>query len=118
MKLLLKRAYEAPGPKDGYRVLVDRVWPRGVSRDTIKIDLWLKEVAPSTQLRKWFAHDVDNWSGFKSRYRRELRKVDAELDVLREQLRHGPVTLVYGARDEIHNQAVVLRDYLLKDNAK
>lgn len=118
MDLRLRRAYEAPGPKDGYRVLVDRVWPRGVSRDAIQIDLWLKQVAPSTELRKWFGHDVANWSGFKSRYRRELKAVDAELKVLREKMQQGPVTLVYGAKDETHNQAVVLRDYLLQDTSK
>jgi uncharacterized protein YeaO (DUF488 family) len=115
MNPLLKRAYEPPGPKDGCRVLVDRLWPRGVSKSSIKIDLWLKEVAPSPALRKWFGHEVANWNEFRRLYRQELREETEELQVLRNRIQQGPVTLVYGAKDENHNHAMVLRDYLLED---
>lgn len=115
MDLRLKRAYEPPVTEDGFRVLVDRVWPRGVPKDSLQLDLWLREIAPSAALRKWFGHKVANWAGFQQRYRQELQAADAELQVLRERMRQGTVTLVYGAKDEAHNQAVVLRDYLLAD---
>ena len=107
----IKRVYEAPGAEDGYRVLVDRVWPRGLSRDAAAIDLWLKEVAPSTELRKWFGHDPERWPEFAARYQGELATAEraAALQRLREAQRaHGTVTLLYGARDETRNQAAVL----------
>jgi uncharacterized protein YeaO (DUF488 family) len=114
MDVRLKRAYQPASPEDGYRVLVDRIWPRGVARDSLQIDLWLKEVAPSTALRKWFAHDPAKWDEFQARYRRELQELEAELQVLREHMAQGVLTLVYGAKDKTHNQAVVLRDFLLE----
>jgi uncharacterized protein YeaO (DUF488 family) len=110
--IALKRAYEAAKAGDGFRVLVDRIWPRGVSKSAARIDLWLKEIAPSTSLRKWFGHDPAKWQKFRDRYFREL---DANADAvarLRDQLRRGKVTLVYGAKDEEHNQAVALQEYL------
>lgn len=109
----LKRAYAAADDGDGKRILVDRLWPRGVSKDEAAIDGWMKELAPSTALRKWFNHDPARWAEFQLRYRQELggnQALLAELRVLAEQ---GPVTLVYGARDEVHNDAVVLREVLL-----
>lgn len=108
MSISLKRAYEVPGSRDGARVLVDRIWPRGVTKEKAKIDLWLKEVAPSTELRKWFGHDPQRWAEFRKRYRAEL-KGSASLAELRKMASKGKVTLVYAASDEEHNNAVVLR---------
>ena len=109
----LKRAYERPAPEDGTRILVDRLWPRGVSKAAAAIDQWVKEIAPSTALRKWFGHDPARWPEFRRRYAAELREHREELDALREQGARGPVTLVYSAHDEEHNDAVVLREILL-----
>jgi uncharacterized protein YeaO (DUF488 family) len=110
----LKRAYEAPGSSDGYRVLVDRLWPRGARRDAVAIDAWMKDVAPSDELRRWFGHEEARWEEFAARYRDELRRSPAAelVDELVAQAQRGPVTLVYGARDELHNQAVVLHDVI------
>ncbi|WP_337170969.1 DUF488 domain-containing protein [Gemmatimonas aurantiaca] len=107
----LKRAYDPPSPEDGKRVLVDRLWPRGVSKAEAHIDLWLKDVAPSTDLRTWFAHDPAKWGEFERRYRAELAKNPA-LEELRELVATHSVTLVYGAKDTEHNQAVVLQRLL------
>ncbi len=105
-----KRIYEAAKPEDGYRVLVDRIWPRGVSRHHAKIDRWLKELAPSTQLRQWFGHDPKQWSEFVQRYKNELRQRQSELKALQEIVdERKVVTLVYAARDEQHNNAVALQ---------
>jgi uncharacterized protein YeaO (DUF488 family) len=109
----LKRAYEPPDRADGTRVLVDRLWPRGVSKDKAAVDLWLKDLAPSTELRKWFGHDPERWPEFRKRYAAEVRQHPEVYDQLRELARQGPVTLVYSAHDEIHNDAVVLRSLLL-----
>ena len=111
--LRLKRAYESPGRNDGRRILVDRLWPRGVSKAEAGIDEWLKDLAPSTELRKWFNHDPDRWDEFRRRYAKEIHGHSELLAHLRELAREGPVTLVYSSRDEIHNDAVVLRDVLL-----
>jgi uncharacterized protein YeaO (DUF488 family) len=108
----LKRAYEPPQRGDGLRVLVDRLWPRGVSKARARIDHWLKEIAPSTALRKWFHHDPGRWQEFVNRYLRELEENPAAVDELRALARRGTVTLVFSAKDEQRNQAVVLRDYL------
>lgn len=110
----LQRAYEQPGPDDGYRVLVDRVWPRGVTREALRLDAWARELGPSTQLRKWFGHDPARWPEFQSRYRAQLAEPEqaAALDGLAAQARLGPVTLVYGARDREHNQAQVIASEL------
>lgn len=117
LKIYLKRAYELPSLDDGFRVLVDRVWPRGISKDSLKLDLWLREIAPSTELRKWFNHDLNRWGAFQSRYLVELKSHQDEIKTLQQILQQGPVTLVYGTKDKTHNQAVVLRDYLLKIEA-
>lgn len=108
----VKRIYEPPEASDGRRVLVDRLWPRGMSKDRARIDEWLKETAPSTELRKWFSHDPSKWAEFKRRYAAELEGKEAILDALRAEARSGTVTLLYGARDEEHNQAVALRELL------
>lgn len=108
----LKRAYDPPEPDDGFRILVDRLWPRGVSKAAVRIDLWLKEIAPSTALRKWFNHDPAKWSAFRGRYFRELDKNREAVEKLQEQVHCGPVTLVYGAKDQEHNDAVALKEYL------
>ena len=109
----LRRAYEAASADDGTRVLVDRLWPRGVSKDAAAIDLWLKDLAPSTELRQWFGHDPARWAEFQQRYAQEVRQHPQAFEQLRELARKGPVTLVYAARDEAHNDAVVLRELLL-----
>lgn len=112
IKVQLKRAYEPPSPRDGTRVLVDRIWPRGVRKNRARIDAWLRDVAPSTALRQWFGHDPVRWSEFRRRYRAELKRHKECLAELRAIARKGPITLVFGARDERHNQAVVLKELL------
>ena len=111
MGISLKRAYEPPAETDGMRVLVDRLWPRGVTKSRARIDLWLKDLAPSTALREWFGHDPGKWPEFRKRYRAEL-KGNPALAELREQSRQRDITLVYAARDELHNDAVVLKQVL------
>ena len=108
----LKRVYEDPSPEDGFRVLVDRLWPRGLTRERAAVDLWLKDVAPSTELRKWFGHDPAKWREFQARYREELRGKRDALDLLTAKSKEHTVTLVYAARDEEHNEAVVLKKVL------
>ncbi len=108
----LKRAYAGPARGDGRRILVDRLWPRGLRKDEAAIDEWLKDVAPSAVLRKWFGHDPGRWQEFRRRYRAELRERPEAMARLRALAREGPITLVYAARDEEHNDAVVLRDIL------
>jgi uncharacterized protein YeaO (DUF488 family) len=108
----IKRVYDEPQREDGFRVLVDRLWPRGLKKEKAAVDLWARDLAPSDALRKWFGHDPKRWSEFQMRYRNELRKHAAELNALRERAAEEPVTLLYGARDRLLNQAVVLRDVL------
>jgi len=108
----LKRAYEPPEKADGARILVDRLWPRGVSKSSAQIDLWLKDIAPSPALRKWFGHDPSKWAEFRKRYVRELAKQSETVAQLKHQLGKGVVTLVYGAKDERHNNALALKEYL------
>ncbi len=108
----LKRAYDSPAPNDGFRVLVERLWPRGVSKTQAALDLWLKDVGPSTELRKWFGHDPAKWPEFRKRYYRELKTHPDLLQTLRDRSAAGPVTLVYGSRDQQHNAAVALKEYL------
>ncbi|MGD9787149.1 MAG: DUF488 domain-containing protein [Sulfuricellaceae bacterium] len=110
--LKLKRAYEPPTSDDGFRVLVDRLWPRGVSKDAARIGLWLKEAAPSDELRKWFGHDPARWEEFKRRYFLELARNPEALAPLLGEVRRGPVTLVYAAKDETHNNAVALKAFI------
>jgi uncharacterized protein YeaO (DUF488 family) len=112
--MAMKRAYEPAAPEDGRRVLVDRLWPRGVSKDKAAIDLWLKEIAPSTALRQWFGHDPARWEEFQHRYRAELDANGEVVTQLRDVIRAGKTTLVYGAKDEAHNDAVVLAEYLFE----
>lgn len=111
MKVQLKRIYEAPAADDGQRILVDRLWPRGIAKEKAQLTCWLKEVAPSTELRQWFAHDPAKWSEFKKRYRAELTSNPA-LAQLQEFARQGATTLLYAAKDQEHNEAVVLLELL------
>ena len=112
MPFKIKRIYEEPARGDGIRILVDRVWPRGVSKAEAKIDHWHKEIAPSTALRKWFGHDPAKWVEFQRRYFKELGSKRETLDELRRLGAGKPVTLLFGAKDTVHNQAVALQEYL------
>jgi uncharacterized protein YeaO (DUF488 family) len=105
----LKRVYEKPSRKDGLRVLVDRLWPRGLTKERAAVDLWLKDVAPSTELRQWFGHDPAKWKEFQARYQKELKQKKDSLQVLKQKSKDRTVTLLYGARDEEHNEALVLK---------
>jgi uncharacterized protein YeaO (DUF488 family) len=109
----LKRAYEHAAAGDGTRILIDRLWPRGVKKADAAIDQWDKDIAPSTALRKWFGHDPVRWQEFRRRYAEEVRAHPEQLDRLRALARQGPITLVYSAHDEVHNDAVALRGLLL-----
>jgi uncharacterized protein YeaO (DUF488 family) len=113
-KILVKRVYEPMAKSDGLRVLVDRLWPRGLSKSDAKLDLWLPEIGPSTVLRKWFNHDPERWAEFQRRYHAELKEKTALLATITKQAKTSPVTLLYSAKDERHNQAVALRSFLLK----
>lgn len=110
----LKRAYEPPAAQDGTRILVDRLWPRGVSKESAALDEWMKDIAPSADLRKWFGHAPERWEEFRIRYAKEVHRKPDLLDRLQSLARRGPVTLVYSAHDEAHNDAVVLRDLILQ----
>ncbi len=114
MKISIKRVYDQPEKGDGRRILVDRLWPRGLTKEKAAVDLWLKEIAPSTELRKWFGHDPEKWAEFKKRYHAELRKNPDAVAQLRAQAKKGKVTLLYGAKDEEHNEAVVLASWIEK----
>ncbi|AJE02055.1 DUF488 domain-containing protein [Geobacter pickeringii] len=108
----IKRIYDPPAPEDGARILVDRLWPRGIARDEARLDEWLKEIAPSDELRKWFGHDPARWEEFRERYRRELEAKAELLDHLRALAGKGTVTLLFAAKDEAHNNAVVIEELL------
>jgi uncharacterized protein YeaO (DUF488 family) len=110
----MKRAYEPVGEDDGYRVLIDRIWPRGVSKERARLDEWARQLAPSTELRRWFGHDPARFEEFRRRYIEELAAERDKLDELRRRARSGKVTLVYGARDREHNDAVVLAELLTR----
>jgi uncharacterized protein YeaO (DUF488 family) len=112
MRIKIKRVYEQPDKEDGTRILVDRLWPRGLTKANASVDLWLKDIAPSTELRKWFGHDPDKWAEFKTRYRAELRENDEQVTILKREIDKGAVTLVYGAKDEEHNEAFLLQELL------
>jgi uncharacterized protein YeaO (DUF488 family) len=114
MTIQLKRVYEKPEPADGTRILVDRLWPRGLTKEKAAIDIWLKNVAPSAELRKWFGHDPKKWRGFRSRYHTELKQRGDQLQLIKSKAKGGRVTLIYGARDQEHNEAVVLKQLLMK----
>ena len=109
----LKRAYERPTAGDGIRILIDRLWPRGVTKANAAIDQWAKEISPSTALRKWFGHDPARWQEFRRRYADEIHKHREQLDELRARAQSGRITLVFAAHDKTHNHAIVLRDILL-----
>ena len=111
MKIEIKRVYEKPSERDGMRILVDRLWPRGLTKQKAAIDLWLKDIAPSTELRKWFAHDPEKWIEFKKKYLQELKDKEEQISIIKEHLKKE-VTLVYGAKDEEHNEAHVLEELL------
>jgi len=111
--LKLKRIYEKPEKGDGYRILVDRLWPRGVSKEKAQLDLWLKDIAPSTELRKWFAHDPAKWSEFQKRYKKELAKQTEAIALLKSLLKKEKiVTFLFATKDKEHNEAVVIKDFL------
>ena len=112
MTIQLKRAYEKPERGDGTRILVDRLWPRGLTKNKAQINLWLKDVAPSTGLRKWFGHDPRKWRAFRSRYRAELKQRGNQLHLINSKAKKGVITLIYSARDQEHNEAVVLKQLL------
>ena len=114
MKILAKRVYEPAAKSDGFRVLVDRLWPRGLSKSEATLDLWLPDLGPSTALRQWFNHDPARWSEFQRRYHAELNGKTALLATIKEQVKTRPVTLLYSTKDEQHNQAVALQSFLLK----
>jgi uncharacterized protein YeaO (DUF488 family) len=110
----LKRAYQPAAKTDGERILVERLWPRGVSKDRAKIDLWLKDAAPSTELRKWFGHDPEKWQQFRRRYAAELKEKVDVIKMLKQKAKKGRVTFVYAAHDEEHNGALALKEFLEK----
>ena len=114
----IKRTYEAPARGDGRRVLVERLWPRGMKKEALAADAWLKDVAPSTELRKWFDHRVERWDEFRRRYRQELKAHPDAWRPIADASRRGTVTLLYSAHDTLHNGAIVLRDYLRERTVK
>ncbi|PYL63113.1 MAG: hypothetical protein DMF24_01305 [Verrucomicrobia bacterium] len=114
MSIRLKRLYDKPAKSDGRRVLVDRLWPRGVKKDQARIDQWLKDIAPSTSLRKWFKHDPRKWKEFKKKYAAELEDRHEQVEKLVREARKRTVTLLFSAKDAHHNNAVALREYLTK----
>lgn len=114
----IKRTYEPPARDDGKRILVERLWPRGMKKEALVMDAWIKEVAPTTELRQWFAHDVERWDEFRRRYLKELKANPSARDPLLDAARQGTVTLLYSAHDDLHNGAVVLRDHLVDQMAK
>lgn len=114
MAIAIKRMYEEPSPKDGYRILVDRIWPRGISKEAAKIDEWLKDIAPSTELRKWFNHEPPKWIEFKKRYFAELKSKEKELEDIYSLLKKHHITIMYAAKSEEYNNAVALKEYIEK----
>ena len=110
LEIKMKRVYEKPDKEDGIRILVDRLWPRGLTTEKASIDLWLKDIAPSTELRKWFGHDLERWKEFRKRYLHELKENEEQVSILKDKIKKGMVTLLYGANDKEHNQAVVLKE--------
>jgi uncharacterized protein YeaO (DUF488 family) len=117
-QLKVKRVYDTPQASDGMRVLIDRLWPRGLSKARAALDLWLKDAAPSAALRRWYGHDPRRWKGFVRKYRSEIGKRDAALGLLQGMRSRGRLTLLYGSRDTEHNHALLLRDVLEKGDAK
>jgi uncharacterized protein YeaO (DUF488 family) len=118
MAIQLKRAYEKPARGDGYRVLIDRIWPRGVRKEDLQVDEWLRDLAPSTALRQWFGHDPEKWDVFRQRYFRELDAHPDLIQKLRAKMRQGTLTIVFGSKEERFNNAVVLKEYLEQGRAR
>ncbi|MBH0177140.1 MAG: DUF488 family protein [Nitrospira sp.] len=116
MKVMVKRIYASAAESDGVRVLVDRLWPRGISKEAAKLDLWLPDLGPSTALRQWFKHDPTKWEEFCRRYHSELKDKQELVAELKGQVNKGTVTLLYSAKDEQHNQAVAFQSFLLKQS--
>lgn len=108
----IKRVYEPVEKKDGFRILVDRLWPRGIKKDALHAEAWIKEAAPSAELRKWFNHEPEKWASFSTKYENELKKNEAVAELLQYARKHATLTLLYAAKDEMHNQAVVLKRFL------
>jgi len=117
MKILVKRSFDEPDGSDGLRVLVDRLWPRGLTKGEVDADLWLKDIAPSEGLRKWFSHDISRWGEFQDKYFAELEKKPDEVKKVLDALEKGTVTFLYSAKDERHNNAVALKEYILSKGA-
>lgn len=111
MKIKIKRVYEKPDKEDGIRILVDRLWPRGLTKKKAAVDVWLKDIAPSTELRKWFDHDPNKWKEFIKRYHHELKKNKEQTSLFKEHTKRGTITLLFGAKDEAHNEALVLKEF-------
>ncbi len=118
MAVKIKRVYEPAANTDGYRILIDRLWPRGLSKERARVDKWLKEVAPSTELRKWFNHEPEKWEAFREKYYAELSGSPTFTELQEDIHRHKTVTLLYGARDEQHNDAVALEQFLKEQGAR
>lgn len=112
MPIGIKRVYDEPGPQDGFRILIDRIWPRGLTKETARMDLWLKDIAPSTPLRQWFGHDPKKWPEFKKRYFAELEDRQDLVKQILDKAKQGRVTLVFGAKDKEHSNAQALKEYL------
>jgi uncharacterized protein YeaO (DUF488 family) len=114
MTVRVKRIYEEAEKSDGFRILVDRLWPRGIKKDDMHIDLWLKEIAPSNSLRKWFNHDPEKWPEFQKRYAKELESKEEMIDIIRDETKRRNVTLLYGTKEIEHNNAIALKNFLEK----
>ena len=114
MKVAIKRVYEKPSKEDGFRILVDRLWPRGLTKEKVAADLWFKEIAPTTELRKWFNHETEKWPEFQKKYLKEISENEPAIATLKEIMNEGKVTILYAAKDEEHNEARILMDYLNK----
>lgn len=112
MRIKVKRAYEEASSSDGFRILVDRIWPRGIKKSDAQIDLWLKDIAPSKELRQWFGHDPKKWNEFKNRYKKELVGKSDLIKLIKKEAKSNTVTLVFGAKDVEHNNAVVLKEFM------
>ncbi len=112
MNIKIKRVYEKPDKKDGYRILVDRLWPRGMTKEKASLDLWLKDIAPTTELRKWFNHEPEKWEQFVIKYLVELKQNKVAVSILKDYLEKGPVTLIHAAKDDAHNEALVIKDFV------
>ncbi len=116
MKIKIKRVYDKPAKEDGKRILVDRLWPRGLTKEKAKVDVWLKEIAPTTELRKWFNHDPEKWNEFIKKYKQEPHEDNKQVVILKEYMKQGVVTLIYGAKDEVHNEALVIKELLSRQS--